>query len=1045
MKQHIKNYIKNIANTTSQGDAREESYYPYLKEFLGNIATTLKKNNIHITVLPKKTEAGNPDFRIWDGKLHIVGYIEAKTPDSNLDQIENSEQLTRYRDIFPNLILTNFYEFRLYRDGKLINCITIARAFIANKLKTVPPVEKEKEFNDLITQFFNFLLPKVFNAQSLAVELAKRTKFLKDEIIFEELKEEKESKGDIIGFYNAFKKYLIAGLSKKEFADLYSQTICYGLFAARTRAKFEFNRELAYKYIPQTIGILKDVFNFISLGKLPIQMQVIIDDISEVLSITDINKILSDYYRDGKGSDPIIHFYETFLKKYDPTTREMRGVYYTPEPVVKFIVNSIHKLLKSHFKLQDGLASENVTLLDPAAGTVTFPAEAIKLAVAEYVKKYGSGGKNNFIKNQILKNYFAFELMMAAYSIGHLKISFLLEELGYNLEEDDRFKLYLTNTLEMEELEQQIIPGLSSLSEESHEAGKIKKEKPILVILGNPPYSGISANNNEWTEKLLKKDIDGAQSYYKIDDKPLEEKNPKWLQDDYVKFLRFSQWKIHKAGKGIVGMITNHSYLDNPTFRGMRQSLMKTFNEIYILDLHGNSLKKEKTPEGEKDENIFEIMQGVSIAIFIKQKDKKGCKIYHSDLFGLRKEKYKYLEKNNVKSCKYEKIEPQSPYYFFIPRHTEQIKHYLKWHKITDIFPVNSVGIVTSRDKFAISYTKNKVKNNIMQFKNLSMPDEIIKEAFELKDKKNWKMTDIRKQIANDEHWEKYFYKILYRPFDIRWIYYNELVIERTRNDVMKHMLQGDNLGLITVRQVAEGIFNHVLITDKIIESRITLSNKGIAYLFPLYLYKDTAKDITGKEFKGVMMLFEENEKYITKTPNISDEIFDLLKKYYNKMPSPEQILYYIYAILYSNTYRIKYAEYLKIDFPRVPFVEDYNLFKALSKSGKRLLDLHLLKSNELNNPVAKYQGKGDNNTIEKIVYKKKEKRVYINNDKYFEGIDEEVWNYQIGGYIVLQKYLKGRKGRRLENSRHYSYIVTSISKTIQVQNEIDTLFIDKI
>ena len=270
-------------------------------------------------------------------------------------------------------------------------------------------------------------------------------------------------------------------------------------------------------------------------------------------------------------------------------------------------------------------------------------------------------------------------------------------------------------------------------------------------------------------------------------------------------------------------------------------------------------------------------------------------------------------------------------------------------------------------------------------------------------------------------------------------------MIERTRNDVMKHMLQGDNLGLITVRQVAEGIFNHVLITDKIIESRITLSNKGIAYLFPLYLYKDTAKDITGKEFKGVMMLFEENEKYITKTPNISDEIFDLLKKYYNKMPSPEQILYYIYAILYSNTYRIKYAEYLKIDFPRVPFVEDYNLFKALSKSGKRLLDLHLLKSNELNNPVAKYQGKGDNNTIEKIVYKKKEKRVYINNDKYFEGIDEEVWNYQIGGYIVLQKYLKGRKGRRLENSRHYSYIVTSISKTIQVQNEIDTLFIDKI
>ncbi|MCK4360107.1 MAG: N-6 DNA methylase, partial [Bacteroidales bacterium] len=593
----LKNYLKKIADTTARGDAREESYYEYLSSFFKNIAQKFGKKKIDVTTLPKKTEAGNPDFRIWDGKQHIVGYIEAKSPNTNLDIIETSGQLKRYRDTFPNLILTNFYEFRLYRDGELIERVSIGRPFIAKKLKTIPPLEKEKEFTGLLEKFFSFSLPKSYTASGLAVELAKRTRFLKDEVIFEELKEEKEGKGDIIGFYEAFKKYLITGLTEKSFADLYSQTITYGLFAARTRADGEFNRTLAFNHIPHTIGILRDVFRFISLGNLPKQMEVIIDDISEVLNVADIKKILHQYYKEGKGKDPIIHFYETFLSKYDPEIRERRGVYYTPEPVVSYIVRSVHKLLKTHFGLRDGMASKEVTLLDPAGGTLTFPAEAIKQAVEEYTKKYGKGGKNNLIKNQILRNFYAFELMMAPYAIGHLKISFILEELGYRLQEDERFKLYLTNTLEMEDIEQISIPGLSSLSEESHLAGKVKKQKPILLILGNPPYSGISSNKNEWTERLLKEDIDGAQSYYTVDDKPLGEKKL-WLQDDYVKFLRFAQWKIQKAGKGIVGMITNHSYLDNPTFRGMRQSLMKTFNEIYILDLHGNSLKKETTPDG---------------------------------------------------------------------------------------------------------------------------------------------------------------------------------------------------------------------------------------------------------------------------------------------------------------------------------------------------------------------------------------------------------------------------------------------------------------
>ncbi|MDO8095132.1 MAG: N-6 DNA methylase, partial [Candidatus Brocadiales bacterium] len=361
----------------------------------------------------------------------------------------------------------------------------------------------------------------------------------------------KGGNGGIGGFYETFRKYLISDLSKEDFADLYSQTITYGLFAARTRTENGFNRKLAYDKIPPTIGILRDVFQFISLGKLPQQMEWIIDDISEVLAITDVYKILDEYFHKHKGKDPVIHFYETFLTKYDPVTREKRGVYYTPEPVVSYIVRSLHSILKEHFNRHDGFASDSVTVLDPAAGTLTFLAEASKLAVEEFISKYGEGGKENFIKEHILKNFYAFELMMAPYAVGHLKMSFLLEELGYKLKGDDRFKLYLTNTLKMAEFAQTEIPGLASLSEESHLAGKVKKEKPILVILGNPPYSVSSVNKSEFIEKEME--------LYKEDVR--NERNIQPLSDDYIKFIRFAHWKIDKAGKGVIGMITNNSYL----------------------------------------------------------------------------------------------------------------------------------------------------------------------------------------------------------------------------------------------------------------------------------------------------------------------------------------------------------------------------------------------------------------------------------------------------------------------------------------------------
>ena len=440
----IKTYLKRIFDIASRGDDREESYYSTLEKLFDEYTSSTEKLHIKLTTLPKKTEAGNPDFRVWDGKQHIVGYIEAKAPTiKNLGDIEDTEQLRRYMHTFPNIILTNFFEFRLYRNGSLIDAVQIARPFLIFKGKTIPPAENEEKYFDLLEKFLAFSLPKVYNAKALAIELAKRTRFLRDEVVAEELEEEfGEGKGHILGFYEAFRKYLISGLSKQEFADLYSQTITYGLFAARTRTEDGFNRKLAYDNIPQTIGILRDVFQFISLGNLPAQMEWVIDDISEVLAVTDVQKILHDYFHEGKGKDPIVHFYETFLAEYDPKTREKRGVYYTPEPVVSYIVRSLHHILKEHFDRSDGLAGETVTVLDPASGTLTFLAEAAKLAVEEFVSKYGEGGKANFIKDHILKDYYAFELMMAPYAVGHLKMSFLLEELGYKLQKDDRFKLY---------------------------------------------------------------------------------------------------------------------------------------------------------------------------------------------------------------------------------------------------------------------------------------------------------------------------------------------------------------------------------------------------------------------------------------------------------------------------------------------------------------------------------------------------------------------------------------------------------------------------
>jgi hypothetical protein len=1035
----LKTYLKKIFEIASRGDDREESYYSTLESLLEEYVKSEGKAHIKLTTLPKRTEAGNPDFRVWDGKQHIVGYIEAKAPTiGDLDEVEETDQLKRYLHTFPNVILTNFFEFRLYRNGTFIDSVRIARPFIVHKLKAVPPAENQTRFFDLLEKFLSYSLPKVYDAKTLAVELAKRTRFLRDEVIAQELDNETGARiGYLSGFYEAFRKFLISGLSQEDFADLYSQTIAYGLFAARTRSENGFNRKLAYDLIPQTIGILRDVFQFISLGELPPQMEWIIDDISEVLAVTDVRKILHNYFHEGKGKDPVVHFYETFLAEYDPQTREKRGVYYTPEPVVSYIVRSLNHILKSHLNRSDGLANGTVTVLDPAAGTLTFLAEAAKLAVEEFVSSYGEGAKANFIGDHILKNFYAFELMMAPYAIGHMKMSFLLEELGYDLRKGDRFKLYLTNTLEMEELAQSDLPGMVSLSEESHLAGKVKKETPILVILGNPPYSGHSANRGPWINDLLKKGYTLANGnkddgYYQVDGKPLGEKNPKWLQDDYVKFIRFAQWKISRAGEGVLGFVSNHSYLDNPTFRGMRQSLMKSFNKIYVFDLHGNTLKKEKCPDGSKDENVFDIRQGVAVALFIKKKgSKKDCEIYHSEIWGLREKKYAWLEKKDIETTGWKKISPKPEFYLFIPRKERLLKAYEKCPKITDIFKLNSVGIVTARDNLTIHWTPEELWATVLNFSR--MDKELARQAYKLgKDTRDWKIEYAQKDLVESGLDKEKIVPILYRPFDTRYTYYtgrSRGFICMPRPEVMRHIIR-ENMGIMMPKRVETKIpWRHVLAANKMVE-HVAVSLKTIDYFFPLYIYRNINKND----------LFSAIKESSSKEPNINSKLFMFLSKTYKRELSPEEILYYIYAVLYSSIYRKRYVEFLKVDFPRVPFVRETKLFDRMSKCGNKLVELHLLKSKELGNPAARFRGKGENK-VDKVRYEGD--CVYINDGQYFEGLEAEVWEYQIGGYQVCAKWLKDRKGRNLslEDIKHYCQIVTALRKTIEVQEEIDKLY----
>jgi len=824
------------------------------------------------------------------------------------------------------------------------------------------------------------------------------------------------------------------------FADIYAQTIAYGLFTARVfsyvkderegkEKETDFNRQDAWKQLPETNPFLRKLFRDVSEQtpqELGDELMEAVSEIFSILRAAKMDAILSDFQQKINQEDIVIRFYEDFLAAYKPQMRERRGVYYTPEPVVSYMVRSVDEMLKDKFNKPLGLADPEVMILDPACGTGTFLLWICQLIHKRFQESpealtEGLADKSwsSYVKERLLPRIFGFELLMAPYAIAHLKLGLFLEETGYQFDSGKRLGVYLTNTLEDSVIKTETLFG-EFIAEEASQATDIKRNKQIMVVLGNPPYSYESGNTGEWISGLVR-------DYYQVDGQSLGERNPKGLQDDYVKFIRFGQWRIDLSEKGIFAFITNHGFLDNPTFRGMRQQLIRSFDTLYFSDLHGNTKKKEKSSDGSLDENVFDIQQGVSITLGIKGVEKS---ILHSDLYGSRELKYNYLNKHDVSCTNWKSLNPQSPFYLFIPLANTLLTEYNKSWKLTDVFPINSLSIVTARDALTIHHSEEETWHTVTDFSKLQAEEARIKYALG-KDTRDWQVSLAQEDLKASGLSKQKVTSVLYRPFDRRYTYYTGKSRGfhcTPRGEVMRHMLGTNNLGLIANRQVKLNSIQHFWASDSLVDRHILETANASAYLFPLYIHSKT-EDKQKSAFS--------KHEY----PNLSNDFLKSIEDKIGHIPNPEIIFYYIYAIFHSPTYRTRYAEFLKIDFPRVPLTSCDRLFCQLATYGEELVALHLMKSPKLDNLITQFiEDRGDR-LVDAGHPKFNQGEVVINKkgDK-FTGVPENVWNFHVGGYQVCQKWLKDRKGRTLSNEdiQHYQRIVVALKETIEIMENID-------
>ncbi len=990
MSDHISDYLHTLNQRYQLGNATEHTFRGDLAQLIEKIAP-----NITATNEPKRQKCGAPDY-ILTHKNIPIGFIEAKDiGDKDLDgqkKTGNKEQFDRYKAQLNNIIFTDYLDFHIYQDGVLISQVAIGEV-VANRIQPKP--ENFESFENLLKDFCRYVGQTIKSPKKLAEMMAAKARLLSD-VIEKSIDNDEDRLEDstLKDHMDSFQQILIHDITAKGFADIYAQTIAYGMFAARLHDPTlpTFSRQEAAELIPKTNPFLRKLFGYIAGPDIDDRIKWIVDSLAEIFLHCNVEQILKDYGRATKMEDPIIHFYETFLSEYDPKLRKARGVWYTPAPVVNFIVRAVDDILKTEFQLPQGLADTSKTTID-------IEAEVVKHIHQKFAGQQGIW--SNYVESHLLPRLNGFELLMASYAMAHLQLDLLLTETGYKPKQQQRLRVYLTNSLEESHPDTGTLFA-NWLSAEANEANHIKRDTPVMCVIGNPPYSGESANKGEWIMSLMedyKKEPGGKEK--------LQERNPKWINDDYVKFLRYGQHYIEKNGSGVLAFINPHGFLDNPTFRGMRWHLLKTYDKIYTIDLHGNSKKKETAPDGSLDQNVFDIMQGVSINIFVKTGKKKKdelAKVFHHDLYGLREDKYDFLINNSIASVPYQHIPNVAPNYFMVQKDFSLEAKYNQGIKINELFELNNVGIVTSRDSFVIDKDQTVLEKRIKDF--FSLPKEELQRIYALKENKSWKIDQVK--IKAKEFQQEFVQKITYRPFDIQFIYYSNDMIERGRKDVMQHFIDNQNLGLVFKLGNAEEESVSAIVSQNIIDFR-SWSRPGMQggdYISPLYIYPDTTQNTLDKQAIRTPNLNQEIVEQIASKIGLSftDEKEDIQGTF-----APIDILDYIYAVLHSPNYRETYKEFLKIDFPRVPYPTDTKSFIELAKLGAQLRQIHLLESPSVEQYITEYPEDGDN-IVEKPIYK--DGNVYISDSQYFANVPDIAWNFYIGGYQPAQKWLKDRKNQ---------------------------------
>ncbi|OBQ52889.1 N-6 DNA methylase [Tamlana sp. s12] len=1066
----IKEYVEIVSKRLQSGISREHSYRGDLETLIRELVKGIEITNEPANV----TDCGNPDYVITKGKIP-VGYIEAKDIGKDLNSKSYKEQFGRYKKALDNLIITDYIWFQFFQNGELVHEIKIGE-IENNSVKPIP--ENFSKFENLIKDFSTHIGQTIKSSKKLAEMMAGKARLLQD--ILERAitsDEETQENTSLKGQYDTFKQILIHDLKPKDFADIYAQTLAYGMFAARLHDHTldDFSRQEAAELIPKSNPFLRKLFGYIAGPDIDERIVTVVDNLAEVFRATNVEQLLKNFGKATQMHDPIIHFYETFLAEYDPKLRKARGVWYTPEPVVNFIVRAVDDILKTEFDLPQGLADTSKTkikintdvadkrsatgykqiekevhkvqILDPATGTGTFLAEVVKFIYNKNFKAM-KGAWSGYVEAHLIPRLNGFELLMASYSMAHLKLDMLLTETGYKSTKNQRLNIFLTNSLEEHHKDTGTLFS-NWLSSEANEANHIKRDTPVMCVIGNPPYSGLSSNNGKWISDLI-------EDYKYVDGVHFKERKH-WLNDDYVKFIRYSQHYIEKNGSGVLAFINPHGFLDNPTFRGMRWNLLKTYDKIYTIDLHGNSKKKETCPDGSPDQNVFDIMQGVAITMFVKTGKKKMNElgtVFHYDLYGKRELKYDFLFDNDLKSIGFEKLEPNKPNFFFVNNNEEGRETYEKGFSINNIFKSRSAGFVSANDLVNISFSKEEQKLKIEELQLLEESNWRVKYK-RLKDSRDWTYVTAKSDAFNSK--DSDFQKVTYRPFDYRWSCYtgnSRGLYSSPQPEIMKD-ISGANNALILPKQVPEREVASCFIT-KYKSGHKSCSAYNTNSIFPLYLYLEKSEQQT----------IEETSE---RTPNLNQAIvkeiaeklgltFTNEKEETKGTFAPIDILDYIYAVLHSPTYREKYKEFLKIDFPRVPYPKDVKTFWSLVKLGKEVREIHLLESNKVENYITSYEmavnAENDHNVITTKIGKKDWEiidtdkqlgRIWINESKYFDNVPLTAWEFYIGGYQPAQKWLKDRKERTLEfdDILHYQKIIVALYETDRLMKEIDKIEIE--